>query len=183
VTYTVAIQGSSPPSATALPVSPTQVHLTGFAVSPPQVTRGHPVTLTWNATFATGFTVTTVSEPSLDFPWNAAQCQVTPMFATTTYVITAHGYTAGQSEPSRSVTVTVEKSKEKEKEKEHKDKEKEDLLEKQSKDIEPQILPGLSTGDSDAPDPGLPSGSQRAFIEPDERPDVGAHLRNDSSGA
>jgi hypothetical protein len=41
----------------------------------------------------------------------------------------------------------------------------------------------LSTGESDAADPGLPGGSQQAFISPDERPDVGAHLRNDDPGA
>jgi hypothetical protein len=64
-----------------------------------------------------------------------------------------------------------------------KDKDKEDLLEKQSKDHEIQTLPGLSTSESDAADPGLPGGSQQAFIAPDERPDVGAHLRNDDPGA
>jgi hypothetical protein len=41
----------------------------------------------------------------------------------------------------------------------------------------------LSPGRGGAPDTDLPSGSQQAFIGRDERPDVGAHLRDGDSDA
>ena len=99
-----------------------------------------------------------------------------------TYGIIAHG-SAGQTAGPVTARVTVTKPpKEKDKEKEKDDKDKEGL-EKPNKDHEVPTPPNVSPGSGDAPDAGLPSGSQQAFIGPDERPDVGAHLRDDEPGA
>jgi hypothetical protein len=187
VTYTITAEGYTPtgvlPTAAVL-VTPNLVGGLSISANPQRVARaGTPVTLSWEAANATGFTIVGIlirlgeSDPEYtvgNFPPNVTRFGTT-VSTTVIFQITASGFTAGGPDPTAAVTVTAPKV--------GKEKDKEDLLEKQSKDIEPQTLPGLSAGESDAPDPGLPGGSQRAFIEPDERPDVGAHLRNGGSGA
>jgi hypothetical protein len=185
-TFTITAEGyvtSNSTTTQSVVVSPA-LQILDFTTSASRIVRGQGVTLSWNV-----IAFTTVSVFELEggqetvihtsTPGAATSLGVTPS-VTTAYGINAYG-AAGQTAGPVYASVTVTKPG-----KEHKDKEKEekeDLLEKQSKDHEPQILPGLLTGESDAPDPGLPGGGRGAFIEPDERPDVGAHLRNDGSGA
>ena len=186
-TFTITATGYEPPgsiTSQSVPVSPV-LQILDFTTSASRIVRGQSVTLSWNViAFTTVSVFELVGEQETHIytgTLGATTVTVSPDVSTT-YGITAQGAggeTAGPVHASVTVTKPEKEHKDKEKEKEGK----EDLLEKQSKDIEPQTLPGLSTGESDAPDPGLPSGSQRAFIEPDERPDVGAHLRNDGSGA
>ena len=187
VTYTITAEGYTPSgvltTATVL-VTPNPVGGLSISANPLHVSdSGTPVTLSWEAVNATGFTLAgtllslTVDDPDFlvgNFPPNVTRFATT-VSTTVRFQITAHGFTSGGPEPTAAVTVTAPKQ--------EKDKEKDDLLEKQSKDHEIQTLPGTSTGESDAANPGLPGGSQQAFITPDERPDVGAHLRNDDPGA
>ena len=184
-TFTITATGYEPPGSItfqSVPVSPV-LQILDFTTSASRIVRGQDVTLSWNVI---GFTTVSVFElvgEQKTFIYTGALGATTVTASpdvSTTYGITAQGpgvQTAGPVYASVTVTKPEKEHKDKEKEKEGK----EDLLEKQSKDIEPQTLPGTSTGESDAPDPGLPGGSLRAFIEPDERPDVGAHLRHDGS--
>jgi hypothetical protein len=187
VTYAITPEGYTPSgvlTTETVLVTPNPVGGLSLSANPLHVSdSGTPVTLSWEAAYATGFTLVgtllnlTVSDPDFlvgNFPPDVTRFATT-VSTTVTFQITASGFTAGGQDPTAAVTVTAPKR--------EKDKDKEDLLEKQSKDHEIQTLPGLSTGESDAADPGLPGGSQQAFISPDERPDVGAHLRNDDPGA
>ena len=149
---------------------PIPVGRLGFTTNSHQVTRPTPVTLTWSATAATGFTV--ISSPggqSFSFPANVSQFRPTPLSVpTTAYTITAHGYTGGNPEPTATVTITVVKPKEKEKEKE-KEKGKSFLQWKSScltiTSLQPRPMRLAQI---------CSSGTQQAFIGSDERPSFSA---------
>jgi hypothetical protein len=178
VTYTITAYGYAPgvpqPSLQQT-VVPIPVHGLQFFVSPGQVIQGSAVNLTWSAAAATGFTVS-YPGTSISLPANVqATTQFAWFYPSTTYTITAHGYTGGGAEPSASQPVAVTKRKEKEKEKEiHVPKEFKDGLE--------PMRSTASLGSGSGSDAGMPSGTQEAFIDPDERPDPGAGLRGLSSG-
>jgi hypothetical protein len=154
-------------------VTPIQVTGLTASSSSQHVTRGTEVVLSWHATAATGFTVASspASPPILQptpFTANATDVVTWPSgVPTTTYTITAHGYTGGNPEPSATVAITVIKPKDKEKEKEKEGKEL-FAMEKQPPDHVAPFLEQSETSDTD-----LPSGTQQAFIGSDERPSFG----------
>jgi hypothetical protein len=174
VTYVIDAQGYPPPgdwtNSVEAQVTITPLPVTQLSVSASQtrVLPGGTVTLTWGAVAATGFTLTSDRPgfPATSFP-PAVMTYVATLYITTTFTITALGYGPN---PTASVTITVPKLKEKEKEKDHKEA------------LEP-ALPRLSARPDGESDAGLPAGTQQAFIDPGERPDVGAHLRGGDSGA
>jgi hypothetical protein len=175
VTYTITATGYTPtgvlPTDTVL-VTPIPVSGLRLAASPQRVgTTPTPVTLSWAAVAATGFTLASTFGVIGQFPPNITQF-ATSVSTTVTFQVTASGFTAGAAEPTATVTVIAPKV--------EKDKDK-DALEKQAKDHELPSLAGPPPGPG-APDPGLPGGSQQAFISADERPDVGAHLQPGGSG-
>jgi hypothetical protein len=167
VTYTLTAEGYISITETVL-VTPNRVGSLSISAHPQHVgTAGTPVTLYWGAVYATGFTLDDYG----NFPPNVTQMAV-KMYSTATFQITAQGFTAGGPEPTAAVTVTVPKLG------------KELMaLEKGPGGHETPSPKGLSPGRGGAPDTDLPSGSQQAFIGRDERPDVGAHLRDGDSDA
>lgn len=147
-----------------------------FSANPQQVLQGQALTLQWSAYAATGFNISTGGNSYYFYAGITSVSWPAWTVPSTTYTITAHGYTAGGPEPSATVNVTVTKPKDKEKEKE--------VTRKELKDGKEALEPMLSSG-SLSPgarsDAGLPSGTQRAFIDPSERPAVGAHLQGGGS--
>ena len=162
-------------------VSPV-VQILGFTASPTKIVRGQQATLSWNIIAFTSFSVYEEGPPqtAIGTTPGVTSVKVTPT-KSMTYGIIAHG-SAGQTAGPVTAPVTVTKPpKEKDKEKEKDDKDKDGLGSGQGpRGANPAQR---SPGSGDAPDAGLPSGIQQAFIGPDERPDVGAHLRDDEPGA
>jgi hypothetical protein len=182
VTYTITAFGYSPtgvlPTDTVL-VIPLPVSDVRISANPRSFGKGGgSVQLSWAALNATGFTIT-VSYPrgatytlaSL-LPPNVTE-MATNAGSTLTFGVAAQGYVAGPPGPVARVTVIVA---------EDKVGKEEFAQEKGPTGRELPPNPDLSPG-PDAPDQGLSSGSQQAFIGPDERPGDGAHLRADGSGA
>jgi hypothetical protein len=185
VTYTItahgyATSGTEPTGQQT--VEPLRVQTPGFGASPPQVSRGQNVRLSWNADAATGYTVSFSGGSPTSLLANVFAISLPAWFIpTSTYTIIAHGYTAGGPEPSATVSVTVTKPKEKEKEKElHIPKEAKDGKEKEA--LEP-VFPSRSLSAGSRSAAGLPSGTQQPFIYSGERPDVGGHLQSTGSSA
>ena len=160
------------------------LQIRGFTALPSRILEGNLVTLAWDVIAFTSVSVFELLQGEQHVigtytPSDAPSIQVTPS-GSTTYGINAYGSAGQTAGPFTAPKVTVTKRKDKDKEK---DKEKEkDALEKLAKEHETPIAPNVSPGSGDAPDAGLSGGSQQAFIGPDERPDVGAHLRDDESG-
>jgi hypothetical protein len=151
-------------------VTPVAVTLTSFTPSATTITPGESVTLTWDAYAATGYTLS----PLGYYGPATTHVTVTPSYSTT-YTLTAEGYSPTGQPPSLTAKVDVYiKS----------PKEDSGVLEKHSSNLEknpadyPKIVtgPGTVPGLSDLadPDPAPPGGTEQAFIGPDERPDAGA---------
>jgi hypothetical protein len=177
VTFTVYGEGYPPPGdwdnsiyLEAPPITP--IAVSGVVLGPPskQVPLDTQLTLTWSAIAATGFTLE-LGEPQdvVSLPASRTTYPVI-VSADTTYTITALGYTGGGPNPTASVPFTVPKHL------------KEDFIEKTGR-IQEKVQPGLSPGSGGTPGAELPSGSQQPFIGSDERPDVGAHLRDNDPSA
>ena len=163
-------------------VSPV-VQILGFTASPTKIVLGQQATLSWNVIAFTSVSVYEEGPPqtAIGTTPGATSVKVKPT-SSMTYGIIAHGSAGQTAGPVLAPVTVIKPPKEKDKEKEKDDKDK-DGLEKQAKDHEVPTPPNVSPGSGDAPDAGLPSGSQQAFIGPDERPDVGARLRDDEPGA
>jgi hypothetical protein len=141
------------------PVTPVPVQIVTFTANPRSITRGGHVTLSWSAIAATGFTL-------LGTPYPATTREVTlSPWATTTFALIAEGYTRGTQFPSANLTVIVTKDG---------TDGKEALLEKQPP------LPLAEPADPMPAEP--PGGGQQPFIAQEERPEVGAGLRDGGSG-
>lgn len=170
--------GAYAPVSSSETVTPLAVELTSFLVdgtSAVTIRAGQSVTLSWNATDATGFTLS----PGGYEGASTTQVTVTPI-GDTTYTLTALGYSPTGQLPSASVTVDIKvvKPHKEHLPKENQPKEGNALLEKNPNPLErpftvtpPGAVPG--PGDLAEPDPAPPGGTEQAFIGTDERPDVG----------
>jgi hypothetical protein len=183
VYFVIYAQGYPPPGdyvnvaeSQSQPITPIAVSHVGIWASRTTVSAGTQVTLTWSAVAATGFTLDwDLPRPGQQqFQANQTTYSVT-VDVTTTYVITALGYTGGGQNPTAYVTVTVPKP--------PKEKDKEGNIEKFVGKERETPAPDASLGSGGTRGAELPSGSQQPFIGPDERPDVGAHLRDNGVGA
>jgi hypothetical protein len=116
--------------------------------------------LSWSAIAATGFKLEGVALPA------TTRSAVFSPISTTTFTLIAEGYVTGTQFPFASVTVIVIKDG---------TDGKEALLEKQPP------LPFAGPADPVPAEP--PGGGQHAFIAPEERPEVGAGLRDNVPGA
>jgi hypothetical protein len=153
------------PTSTSLGVYRVPVQLNpnlGTARSTP-TKSGQTLTLSWQAQNATGFTV---SGPNVSAQLGATVRQVSfPLGGGGTYTVTAHGL----PEPSASVAVgpqTYPKEKDKDKEKERKE-----LF---GMEKFPRIEVVRPFAPSHVTD--LPSGPQRAFIDPEQRAEIPDHI-------
>lgn len=159
------------PHIVVVEVSPLEVSLGQPVAKPTTVSKKVPSSeINW--TVANAYTLT-MKESDIIGTTNLGPGQTSVTVSptdSTRYYLTANGYTSDPQLPTGNVLVSFDKGGVKD----HKDGKDGSLAEKQATDS-PFIAGPAAPAGPPAPEP--PGGGQRAFIAPDQRPDVGASLR------